>query len=270
MGNKNDKKRNSITDKMPVRELPTSSSYKWQIIDLDDVVESWVWTMMEATKTRQTSQYKREELIININWKRVQFTQSEAEFHGAPPIKLPKSQTLFKTTFANKTETDQVYSFKTQRRTISTFCFTFNQGFCKSQEGAVVFRLPEQIVEVGGGIKREQRIEYGQDKTNEQEMLWCVDNVVKVPPRTKAFAELYINEEQYNGDFSVEVRFSGRITATISTRTNPNNYIKYMEGDIVNIVRDYIQGQNSNRGFEIVDNWQVKYIMRGKVQFRYG
>jgi hypothetical protein len=33
----------------------------------------------------------------------------------------------------------------------------------KSQESVVIFSLPEEIVEMGGGIKREQNVEFGQD-----------------------------------------------------------------------------------------------------------
>jgi len=102
-------------------------------------------------------------LIIIINWKRVVFIQSNADFYGSPPVRLPQSQILFRTNFNNKTTNEHSYLFKTERFTRSTFKFTFIQSLRKTQESAIIFRLPEEIVEIGGGIKREQSVEFGQD-----------------------------------------------------------------------------------------------------------
>lgn len=102
-------------------------------------------------------------MLIKINWKRVEFIQSQAHFYGSPPARLPQSQILFRTNFNNKTTNEQSYVFKTERFTRSTFKLTYTQSLTKTQESAVIFRLPEEIVEVGGGIKREQSVEFGQD-----------------------------------------------------------------------------------------------------------
>jgi hypothetical protein len=93
----------------------------------------------------------------------VAFIQSKAHFYGSPPVRLPKSQILFRTNFNNQTTNEHSYAFKTERFTRSTFKFTFTQCLRKSQESNVIFRLPEEIVEIGGGIKREQSVEFGQD-----------------------------------------------------------------------------------------------------------
>jgi hypothetical protein len=107
--------------------------------------------------------FRREDLVITINWKHVIFMQSNVTFYGSPPVRLPKSQILFRTNFHNTTTKEQSYLFKTERFTCSTFKFTFTHSLTKSDESAVIFRLPEEIVELGGGIKREQCVEYGQD-----------------------------------------------------------------------------------------------------------
>jgi hypothetical protein len=107
--------------------------------------------------------FRREELLIIINWKRVVFTQSNAHFYGSPPVRLPQSQILFRTNFNNQTTNEHSYLLKTERSTRSTFKFTFTQSLRKSQESIVIFRLPEEVVELSGGIKREQSVEFGQD-----------------------------------------------------------------------------------------------------------
>lgn len=102
-------------------------------------------------------------MLITINWKRIIFSQSDVRFAGLPPVRLPQSQTLFRTNFNNKTTHDQSYAFKTERFTRSTFKFTFTNRLTKSEESTVIFRLPEEIARIGGGIKREQSVEYGRD-----------------------------------------------------------------------------------------------------------
>ena len=102
-------------------------------------------------------------MLVIINWKKVLFTQSDVHFSGSSLVRLPKSQILFRTNFNNKTSNEHSYLFKTERFTSSTFRFTFTHCLKKSQDSAVIFRLPEEIIELGGGIRREQSIEFGQD-----------------------------------------------------------------------------------------------------------
>ena len=83
-----------------------------------------------------------------------------------------------------------------------------------------------------------------------------------------------ITEEEYSADFSVEVRFSGRISAMISTRNNTGGYYKYMEGDVATIFGDALRSGNvggcSNQ-FEVNEQTQtVRTVMLGKCAFRYG
>ena len=110
-------------------------------------------------------------------------------------------------------------------------------------------------------------------REKDYEMRWSVNSQVRVAPRTCTKAELVIDEEEFHGDFSVQVQFYGRITATISTRQSPNVYLKFIDGDIVQIVRDSLETNRRLTGLEIQqqDNLSiVQYVMRGKCAFRYG
>jgi len=247
------------------------------IIDLDEIIERWVWKMWELSKrSRDDSKYRREDLDIEINWKRVNFWQSEAQFNRTHQIKMPKSQLLFKTNFTNNTDREQEYSLKAERSTITTFNFTFTKGFTKEKEGAVTFKLPNEVLEVGGGVRHEQRVDYGKDTTHETIMTWTADSNIRVAPHSRANAELIISEEEYSADFQVEVRFSGRISASISNRRSADGhggYFRYMEGDLAQIFSDAIRtGGGASAGqFEVIDNNQtVRTVMLGKCAFRYG
>ncbi|CAF2451115.1 unnamed protein product [Rotaria sp. Silwood2] len=234
-----------------------------------------VWKMWELSKrSREESKYRREELDIKLNWKRVNFWQSETTFTRSAQLRMPKSQILFKTHFSNNTDREQEYSLRAQRSTTTTLNFTFMRGFTKEKEGCVTFKLPNEVLEVGGGLRHEQRVEYGRDSTFETQMTWSADSTIRVAPHSKANAELCITEEEYSADFSVEVRFSGRISAMISTRNNTGGYYKYMEGDLAAIFSDALRAGNCGASpgqFEVHEQTQtVRTVMLGKCAFRYG
>ena len=85
---------------------------------------------------------------------------------------------------------------------------------------------------------------------------------------------LCITEEEYSADFSIEVRFSGRISAMISNRNNTGGYYKYMEGDLATIFAEALRtgGSGASPGqFEVHEQTQtVRTVMTGKCAFRYG
>jgi hypothetical protein len=146
--------------------------------------------MWELSKrNREDSKHRREELEIKLNWKRVHFWQSEPSFTHPNQLRLPKSQILFKTYFTNNTDREQEYSLRAERSTVTTLSFSFTRGFTKEKEGSLTFKLPNEVLEVGGGLRHEQRVEYGKDSTFETQMMWSADSAIHVSPHSKANAE---------------------------------------------------------------------------------
>ena len=181
------------------------------VVDLDLIVEKWISHMWEKTRTKNTK-YELDDLQIVVNWRRVEIEQSEAKFEHNTPTKnrIPNNQTLFRTYFTNKTDQEQEYSFKTERVTRQSVGFSFLKGFSREKEGAISFKLPQDIIEIGGGIKSEQTVECGKDQTNEQEVTWGVDSIIKVKPHSKTCASLVISEIELNRNFYVETRLKGK------------------------------------------------------------
>jgi hypothetical protein len=103
-------------------------------------------------------------------------------------------------------------------------------------------------------------------------MRWNVNSRIRVAPRTCTNAELHIDEEEFHGDFSVFIRFFGRITATVTTRQSPNTYLTFIDGDIVQIIRETMGNNRRLNGLEIFEENPsvVQFTMRGKCSFRYG
>ena len=146
------------------------------IVDLDVIVEKWIMYMWEKTKTKQEKiRFEFEDMDVVVNWARVELIQGDAKFESANELSArnlfayhkPKTQTLFRTYFTNNTDIEQEYSFKTDRVTRQACSFSFIKGFSREKEGGITFKLPEDIVEIGGGIRSEQSIECGKDQTKE-------------------------------------------------------------------------------------------------------
>lgn len=191
----------------------SNSAIDKTVIDLDIIIEKWIAYMWEKTKTKQSSKQQAiefEDLDIVVNWNKVEINQEEAIFREKlQPNKKIHQQTLFRTYFTNKTDQDQEYSFKTERTTRQSCSFTFIKGFSREKEGSISFKLPYDVVELAGGIKSEQSIECGKDQTNEEEITWGVDSLIKVGPKTKTTAELVINELEMEKEFNVITYLKG-------------------------------------------------------------
>lgn len=160
------------------------------------------------------SKYEFEDLDIVVNWAKVTLEQDEARFDSQRNTssihsQVPTTQTLFRTYFTNRTDMEQEYSFQTSRITRQSCGFSFVKGFCREKEGGVKFKLPEDIIEIGGGIRSEQSVECGKDQTKEEEVCWSVDSMIKVKPHTKTRASLVISELQLERNFTLETRLKG-------------------------------------------------------------
>lgn len=155
-----------------------------------------------------------DDLEIIVNWAKVELVQEEATFERSPNNQRRNllSETLFRTYFVNNTNQEQEYSFKTERTTRQSCGFSFSRGFSREKEGGITFKIPQEIVEIGGGIRSEQSVECGKDKTNEEEVTWGVDSVIKVQPHTKTCASLVVNELEFDRNFSVETKIRGIYT----------------------------------------------------------
>jgi hypothetical protein len=91
--------------------------------------------MWGVTNTRKSDKIDFDDLEIEIDWKRVDIFQADANFENRNLKGDIKAQTLFKTYFTNKTNTEQEYSFQTERTTRQSCTFTFIKGFSREKEG---------------------------------------------------------------------------------------------------------------------------------------
>lgn len=179
-------------------------------VDLDQLVERWVCYMWDKTKSKNTK-LEFEDTQILIDWSKVELDQDDVKFDkpAKTPYREPVSQTLFSTYFTNKTDQDQEYSFKTERKTRQSCTYSFEKTFTREKETGLTIKLPQDILEIGGGIRSIQSVTCGKDTTNEEELSWGNDSVIKVKPKSRVCASLVISEVKLERFFYINTYLRG-------------------------------------------------------------
>ena len=95
-------------------------------VDIQALVEDWALDYFRRKATRKERRLLDQELIRQeVDWRRVQFAHDDAVYEPEPPspgasaAEPPMPNVLFQTTFANRTNREQTYSFRAERTTRS-------------------------------------------------------------------------------------------------------------------------------------------------------
>ena len=131
---------------------------------------------------------------------------------------------------------------------------------------SLTLKSPCEIFEANAGFKREMSLTNIQGETFEEQLSWGVDSQIKVPPRTKATAELVISEDEFEGKFVVRSKIVGKVLVTITNMKDNNSLVKTIEGDIAEIIKREVE--NGLKGFK-VDKKVVLFNTRGQCHFRF-
>jgi len=83
---------------------------------------------------------------LQVDWKRVEFVHEEARYEPEPPSpgaagQSPTPNVLFQTTFANRTDREQTYTFRAERTTRSTCCVSVEQACTTGVEVTAVYDI---------------------------------------------------------------------------------------------------------------------------------
>ncbi|KAI0218843.1 hypothetical protein LSAT2_029485 [Lamellibrachia satsuma] len=245
--------------------------------DLEGVITDWAWDYFRRKATSDEKKLLDKDLVrVDIDWKRVRFTHQTPSFDPEPQKPgsgTPKNNVLFFTTFSNKTDHPQTYSFKTQRTTRSCCMVEVEHGYTKGMSMDVKLTTPGSILEANAGFHRELSLTEIEGQTIEEELTWAVDSQIEVKPGHRAEAKLIIVEEEYHGSFSLETRVKGRVRAVFTNLKDNNSFIKAVEGGIVQVVQwatreGYVDGGS----VVTVDSATASAVCqtRGKCTFRYG
>lgn len=115
---------------------------------------------------------------------------------------------------------------------------------------------------MNAGFSREVEVSRTEGEVIEKELVWTVDSNIKLPPQTKTLASLIINQQEFDGRFTVTTKFWGRMIVQIYNRKDNNNFVRSIEGNVEEIFRKV-------EGFH-VEKKKVTYISEGKCHFCFG
>ena len=106
-----------------------------QKIDIQSVIEDWAKDYFRRKGTKKERKLlEQEQILMEIDWKRVKFVHDDAVYDPEPPTPgagKPIQNVLFNTTFKNKTDKPQTYTFRTERTTRSSCTVAVEQGYTK-------------------------------------------------------------------------------------------------------------------------------------------
>lgn len=241
---------------------------KNSVVDIEAIIKQWALQMFKITRNKEQARIPVDDLLFNVNWKKIKITHKSPDYEEKTKPPEPKSQVLFKTSFRNNTEHEQEYSFKTERSTRSSCEVQIEKGVSYGEELGLSLTLPGDVLEVGCGFSRELSVTNTVQESFEQELTWGVDSQVKVPPKHKTTASLMINEDEYNGTFTVKTKLSGKITVSITNTRDNNAFVKSIEGDIAEIIKKEVY-DNGLQGVNVEKN-VVTYVTKGKCFLRFG
>ena len=131
---------------------------------------------------------------------------------------------------------------------------------------SVKLATPCEVFEANAGFHRELCLTDSGGQSFEEELVWSVDSIIKVPPKHKTIAKLVVSEDKFSGKFTVKTVFSGKVHVTITNIRDNNSFVKSIDGDIVDIMRR--ESENGLKNFNVKSK-KVSTITKGVCNFTF-
>lgn len=231
------------------------------VLDVDDVVKMWT----KSTPNRLQSTNRSSKLHYETHWNKARIEHSTPQFNDVFNPPSPKQQLLFKATYKNDTDCTQENTFRAERSTQSQAELIVREGVCFNQFGVVV-PLPNDVASANAGFPSELSVCKQMIGKWKEEMKWSVDNRITVQPGESVTAKLLVEEKQWNGEFSITTKLSGKIRVVI--RDDFGN-VSSVAGDLQEIF-SHAKEAGLNAGNLKVLPDAVQFVTNGKLNFRYG
>jgi len=245
-------------------------------IDLKEIIDSYALELFHRKATKKEKKLIEKNYVeVNIDWKRV-IMERDAPVYDPEPKEQgsPKVNVLFSTSFANKTENSQRYSFQAHRVTHSSCTVTVEKAVTTGVEMNFKLQTPCQIFEANAGFKREMTFTTNDTETIDEELSWGVDSEVEVKGGYVGEAKLLVLEDKYEGIFQIRTRIGVTARIVYTNRKDNNSFIKSLDAPIVEVVRSYIEKKRSEKTWQPeaikIDNNRVVCTTTGKCKFKYG
>ncbi|VDI57801.1 Hypothetical predicted protein [Mytilus galloprovincialis] len=235
-----------------------------EIIDLEEMVQTWAWTSFEKTKSKSSSM-KLQDAYLEILWDRVKFVPQKPKYTPTTRGEMPQSHVIFKSVFRNDSETPQTHSLKTERQTTATCTSSLTKGCTKGFNVGLTLSAPGEVAEASVGFEKGWSIENAKENSDNKTLTWATEGNLTVPPRSLLNAELQIKEKQCSYTFTSSVILQGKITVNIHNKKENNNLVMTVMGDI----KEVLLGDKALKGIRKEGNCAV-IDMAGKCDFKFG
>lgn len=272
--------------------------------DIEKVVRDWAWTKYDTKPTRKQRALREKERRKNrpyigvlIDWSDCEFVDrttwsrladDEDGTGNTSPSLAPDSaalraaetsgndvNVLFQTEFTNKTKTAQTYTMKIEKCTRSTCTTEVESGVTRGFELGVTLKLPEEILEMNAGYRKEVTLTTTSGQSFEEELSWGAESEIRVESQSVAQAQLVVKERRQTGDFRVTTTVRGYVKVTFTDLRDNNSFLMQAAGDISYIISKYLDKQRTlghNYPHVTVDDAAglVSIVTKGTCKFRYG
>lgn len=229
-----------------------------EILDLEELVKAWVEDF-ELDKSHR----KEADVILptDINWQHMRVQHGKTDYYDQIKKSTPKTHVLFTAHFSNDTNTKQVYTLKTERRTKSTCNISMEKCYTVGFNLDIKLCPPNPIIEANAGFKGEMSVTKADSQTFEEELVWSVDNQISVPSYHSTKANLVLKEDEYTSSFRCETKFEGKIHITLRSKKD-NTPLITLTADVKHVFR-------AEHGFRVEKN-AVYFTSQGRCKCRFG
>jgi len=245
-------------------------------LDLKEIIENYALELFHRKATKKEKKLTEKDYVeVTIEWKRVIIEADPPVYDPEPKEQgTPKANILFSTSFTNKTDHSQRYSFQANRVTHSSCTVTIEKAVTTGVEMNFKLQTPCQIFEANAGFKREMTFATNNTETIDEELSWGVNSEVEVKGGHIGEAKLIVLEDKYEGMFQIKTRIGGTARIIFTNKKDNNSFIKSMDAPIVEIVRSYIEKKQDEKHWQSeaikIDGSRVVCTTFGKCQFKYG
>jgi hypothetical protein len=194
---------------------------------------------------------------------------------GQPEKVFTHANILFQTKFSNNTNDEQEYTMKTEKTTSSSCSTSIETGFTKGYEMSVTLKTPCEVLEANAGYRNEMSLTRSEGQSIEETLTWGVESQIRVKRGHVAEAQLVVNEQKRNGDFTVVSRISGTVLVRFTNIRNNNQAFRFISNSIYGILEKYADMERrKGHALDFVnfdqENDTVVVHTKGTCRFKYG
>ncbi|XP_067655972.1 uncharacterized protein [Haliotis asinina] len=178
--------------------------------DLCDIVEKWATKNFKKTKPEAKIDY------VEINWRKLKFASSVAEFDKEMYGEDPDSKVLLTTSFENNTKKNQHQEFEASEASTSTAITTFKKGFTREKTGDIILNVPEKIRTTAPYFSEEIMINEDGRKT-ERSRMWKGKTSFDAIAKKNTIVQMLILQKEYHCYYKMTVTIRGTVIVNIKS-----------------------------------------------------